>query len=165
MSSTFKCKQAAWRMREGDRQYLKCTNCSRSVCTTCTVSTLELQSRQHVQHKSQKVNEDVWGYDPCTNTLKNGIFLKRFIFLFFKIFKTNLLFLSVHYQWSFLWVKPANMLALAVRNRSKRKDRRQLLWDTVVFRANVVKNIGDPEKEQALQPEGATRAVDTELLH
>lgn len=36
------------RMTGGDRQYLKCTNYSRSVCTTCTVSTLELQC-QHVQ--------------------------------------------------------------------------------------------------------------------
>lgn len=38
----------------GDQQYLKCTNCSRSVCTTCTVSTLELQCR-HVQPESHKV--------------------------------------------------------------------------------------------------------------
>lgn len=32
-----------------DQQYLKCTNCSRSLCTTCTLSTLELQCLQHVE--------------------------------------------------------------------------------------------------------------------
>ncbi len=60
-------------MREGDQQYLKCTNCSRSVCTTCTVSTLELQSRQHVQleretdsHESVKTSE---GQTCATDTL------------------------------------------------------------------------------------------------
>lgn len=51
-------------MWEGDRQYLKCTNCSRSLCTTCTVSTLELQCRRCLQHESQRVishrGKDLW---------------------------------------------------------------------------------------------------------
>lgn len=41
-----------------DQQYLKCTNCSRSLCTTCTLSTLELQCLQHVEESSEKVMGD-----------------------------------------------------------------------------------------------------------
>lgn len=58
-------------------------------------------------------------------------------------------------------------MALAITNKSDFQNISVLKKShhKNVFRANVVKNISDPEKEQAVQPEGATRVVDTELLH
>lgn len=48
--------------RKGDQQYPKCTNCSRWTFTTCTVSTLELPGQQCVHLKEWEVmREDVRG--------------------------------------------------------------------------------------------------------
>lgn len=102
-----------------DQQYLKCTDCSRSLCTTCTLSTLELQCLQHIEGRSGK-KKKVTGCEQNSNK-------------------------SCSTEPSYLCVKYSSLTSI-----------RRILCHLVGIEVRT---------EQILQPEGATRAVDTQLLH